>query len=130
MSVKEAAVRYDVSRAKLHRLIQLGRLHTERDPRDERVTLLRADELESLFRFPSEDVGEMSDGTDTVETAGLDGRLTEALRSKADALRSRVAGGLNPASGSVAILREERDRRGERLEGAVVGKDATHEYQK
>ena len=130
MSVKEAAVRYDVSRAKLHRLIQRGRLHTERDPRDERVTLLRADELESLFRFPSEDVGEMSDGTDTVETAGLDGRLTEALRSKADALRSRVAGGLNPASGSVAILREERDRRGERLEGAVFGKDATHEYQK
>ena len=31
LMIKEAAARYDVSRAKLHRLIGLGRLHTVKD---------------------------------------------------------------------------------------------------
>lgn len=145
MSVKEAAARYDVSRAKLHRLVQLGRLNTEKDPRDERVTLLRGDELESLFRFPSEDVQEepaeeVSDAvdasgtaeleTETDDTAGHEGRLTAKLRAQADELRRRVAGRLNPASGSGVMIGEQRDRRGEHLRGVVFGKDTTDEYQK
>ena len=40
---------------KLHRLVSLGCLHSSKDPRDERVTLLRLEELESFFMFPMEE---------------------------------------------------------------------------
>ena len=60
MNIKEASARYEVSRAKLHRLIQKGRLHTMKDPRDERLTLLEADELETLFSFPAQKENDVS----------------------------------------------------------------------
>ena len=121
LSVKEASVHYEVSRAKLHRLIQLGSLRTERDPRDERVTLLRADELEALFRFPSEEVEEMGYNTRTTDVGKAAGRLTAELRARVDALRTRVAGGRTLASDSAAIIREERERRGRQIYAGAFG---------
>ena len=52
LTIKEAAVRYQVSRAKLHRLVRAGRVHSEKDPRDERATLLRTEEPGGVFRVP------------------------------------------------------------------------------
>ena len=131
LSVKEAAVRYEVSRAKLHRLIQFGRLQTEKDPRDERVTLLRAEELEALFRFPSEEeVEEMSYDTETTYAGEATGRLTAELRAKVDAVRMRVAGGRTLAGESATIIREERERRGRQLYDAAFAADTSDEYLK
>ena len=131
LSVKEAAVHYEVSRAKLHRLIQFGRLQTEKDPRDERVTLLRAEELEALFRFPSEeDVEEMSYDTRTTNDGEVAGRLTAELRAKVDALRKRAAGGRTLAGESAAIIREERERRGRQLYDTAFAADTSDEYLK
>jgi hypothetical protein len=84
LMIKEAAARYDVSRAKLHRLIGLGRLRTVKDPRDERVTLLRTEELEKLFRFGREEETPMEYGTATTHEEHVPGRLTAELRAKMD----------------------------------------------
>ena len=86
MTIKEAAATYQVSRAKLHRLIRLGRLPTEKDPRDERATLLSAVDLETLFRFPGEEAMNVDNG----DRAGL---LTSELRARIDALRVRLSAG-------------------------------------
>ena len=49
LNIKEASVRYNVSRAKLNSLISLGHLHAEPDPRDGRARLISSQELEELF---------------------------------------------------------------------------------
>ena len=87
MSIREASAVYEVSRAKLHRRVKTGRLHSEKNPRDERVTLLSTDDLEALFQAPGENVREMSYGNmeNRIEEAG---RLTAGARARVDALRS------------------------------------------
>ena len=122
MMIKEAAVRYGVSRAKLHRLIQLGRLRTAKDPRDERVTLVQTEDVEALFRFPrEEEVGDMGYRTGTYDTSEPAGRLTPELTARMDALRMRVSGGRTFPDDSAEIIREERERRNREIERAVSG---------
>ena len=119
LSIKEAAVQYEVSRAKVHRLIRAGHLRVRKDPRDQRVTLLRQDELDTLFVLPEDTAGDdmnyQATRTTTTEAAG---RLTAGMRARVDALRGRAAArGVD----STTIIREERDRRSEELGGAVSG---------
>ena len=121
INIKEAAAHYEVSRAKLHRLINLGRLQTATDPRDERVTLLQAEELESLFHFPTEEVEEVSYEADKMNETVATGRLTAELRGRIDALRKRISGGRTLAGDSTAIIREERERRSQQIYRASFG---------
>ena len=109
--VKEAAVRYGVSRAKLHRLIQLGRLKTFKDPRDERVTLVCIQEVEAVFRFPDEEVVDMGNQVGTGSTERSSGRLTQGKRDRIDALRRHISAGKWLPQDSVEIIREQRERR-------------------
>ena len=118
LSIKEAAVQYAVSRAKVHRLIRSGQLQARKDPRDRRVTLLRQHELDRLFYIP-EDTTRDDMKNETTETTG---RLTSEMRARADALRGRMAArGTARAVDSTAIIRAERERRGAELGDAVMG---------
>ena len=121
MTIKEAAVQYQVSRAKLHRLIRSGRVQTVKDPRDERATLLKTAELQSLFRFPLEATMDTENDTSTSYAMRSDdhsaGRLTTEWRARIDALRMRVSAGGSRAEDSVDIIREGRERRTTELYG-------------
>ena len=121
MSIREAAARYEVSRAKIHRLVQTGRLQTSNDPRDERITLLRAEDLETLFRFPRYEVADMRYETDTASMEAHAGRLTTAKRERIDALRMRAAGGGHLTTDSAGIIREEREKRSRQIDRAAIG---------
>ena len=121
LNIREASVLYDISRAKLHRLIRSGRLRTETDPRDERATLLSAEELEALFQIRREDD---MDTSKYAKSGGFGmnygaGRLTGDARVRVDALRMRVSGGKRVVGDSVDILREARDERSAQLYGDV-----------
>jgi len=119
LSIKEAAVRYEVSRGKVHRLIQSGRLETQKDPRDRRVTLLRPDELDRLLNLPGNGMGDdMNNEMTSTELKEATGWLTGELRSRVDALRLRVAGRTVGVVDSTAIIREERERRSRELDDA------------
>ncbi len=120
--IKEAAAQYRVSRAKLHRLIQAGRLRATTDPRDERVTLLRTDELERLFSLPlEEEEPEMGYQTDAEDYRA--GNLTAELCAQMDTLRARVFEGQKLKGDSTEIIREERQRRARQLLGAAGDAD-------
>ena len=87
--IREAAVRYSVSRGKLHRLIQQGRLETHKGPTDERITLLRTGDLDEMFRFPGEEGGQMMYETDAKKNPP--GYLTPELCARMDAVRTRIS---------------------------------------
>ena len=101
MMIREAAVRYEVSRAKLHRLVKTGRLQATKDPRDERVTLLRIEDLEAMFRFPEAEASEMEYSVDRVPNH-TPGRLTPELMAQMDALRWRIYKGRKSPVNSTA----------------------------
>ena len=103
LNIREASVRYNVSRAKLSSLISLGHLQTEPDPRDGRARLISSQELEELFGLTEGD--NMYEGTNTT------GRLTAPARGRLDALRRRVAMTGKKATDSVDIVREIRAER-------------------
>ena len=139
LNIKEASVQYNVSRGKLHSLINLGHLHTEPDPRDGRARLLSSQELEELFGLTGGDPltegdttegdsltgggttgGDSLTGGDTTEgdtmykspyTAYTTGRLTSLARGRLDALRRRVTVTGKRATDSVEIIREMRAER-------------------
>ena len=122
MTIKEAAVRYEVSRSKLHRLATTGRVQTEKDPRDERATLIRIEDLEALFQFPTEEAMNAEAATPVYDASGeggeyIVGRLTAEWRNHIDALRTRVMAGRRFAEDSVDIIREGREARSADLEG-------------
>ena len=121
MSIKEAAVRYRVSRAKLHRMIRHDRLETAKDPRDERATLLRTEDLEALFRFPAEEEEAVTYDRSRAYESAVAGRLTADLRARVDAMRVRIAGGKPLAGDSAAVIREEREKRSRHIEEALGG---------
>ena len=123
LSIKEAAVQYDVSRAKVHRLIRAGQLRARKDPRDRRVTLLLQDELDRLFDIAEHTTrDDMNYETTGIVTTKTTGRLTSGMRARVDALRGRMAArGTARAFDSTAIIRAERERRSVELGGAVVG---------
>ena len=139
LNIKEASVQYNVSRGKLHSLINLGHLHTEPDPRDGRARLLSSQELEELFGLTGGDpltggdttegdsltgggttegdplTGSGTTGGDTMYkspyTAYTTGRLTTSARGRLDALRRRIAVTGKRATDSVEIIREMRAER-------------------
>ena len=118
--IREAAARYGVSRAKLHRLVQLRRLKASKDPRDERVTLVRTEDLDQLFRFPLEDNEETMYSTDKSSEAST-GHLTAELCARMDSLRRRVSAGKRFTTESAEIIREEREKRTRQLYDAISG---------
>ena len=123
LMIKEAAARYSVSRAKLHRLIGLGRLRTVKDPRDERVKLLRTEELDEVFRFGREEASPMEYRTVATREELVPGRLTAELRAKMDELRWRISKGRKLPTDSVDIIREEREKRTRQVYRAAFGKE-------
>ena len=121
MYIKEAAVRYSVSRGKLHRLIQQGRLETHKDPTDERITLLRTGDLDEMFRFPGEEGGQMMYETDARKSPP--GYLTPELCARMDAVRTRISKRLGGRvlPDSADLIRREREKRTRQIDRAVSG---------
>lgn len=115
LNIRDAALKYEVSRSKLHRLVRSGQLHVQTDPRDGRASLLSSAELEALFSIPRE----TSVNTDTtVKDKAGKGYLTAEARARIDALRFRATGGKRLAVGSADIIREARDIRSQETSGA------------
>jgi hypothetical protein len=124
LNIKEAAATYQVSRAKLHRLINQGRLRTAKDPRDDRATLLQVEELESLFSLPRDGVREGENMTS--EYDGLEpGRLTAEWCAKMDEMRNRITARYGkPTTNSVDVIREMREERDRGLIRLAFGEEA------
>ena len=118
MMIKEAAATYSVSRAKIHRLISRGRLTAVEDPRDERVKLLRKEELDALFQLHAEEGNEV--GYDAEQAIG---RITPEVAARMDAVRERIAASGIRLPDSTGIIREERDRRSRHLYDVSSGAD-------
>ena len=115
VSIKEAAVAYRVSRTKIHRLVKSGAVRSSSDPRDDRITLVSVDDLDS--RFHGETVMDMN------STATLVGVATADKLNRMNAIR---AGGTAAGTGSdsTEILREARAGRSSELDARSTG--ATH----
>ena len=118
MMIREAAATYSVSRAKIHRLISRGRLTAVEDPRDERVKLLRKEELDALFELYGEEASEMR-----YDTAEATGRITPEVAARMDAVRERIAASGPMLPDSTGIIREERDKRSRHLYEVATGID-------
>ena len=118
LNIKEASVQYEVSRAKLHRLVRSGRLSAAKDPRDERATLLSSEELEALFGFVEEEdmVTRIDETYEEARMSYRAGRLTVEARGRIDALRMRVSAGRRLPGDSTDLLREARERRSAQLD--------------
>ena len=118
--IKEAAVRYDTSRGKLHRLVKQGRVRTAKDPRDERATLLRTDDLDNVFEFPRKRAEDMTYNTrqpDRIVATGLTRELSDQL----DALRMRISRGKRSSVDSTDVIREEREKRSRHIDRVIRG---------
>lgn len=106
-SIKEAAVAYQVSRTKIHRLVKSGVVRATKDPRDERVTLVNLDDLDT--RFLGENTMEMMSMANVVGIATMEKLNTmTAIRERSAAYGIR--------SDSTEILRQERDTRSRELD--------------
>lgn len=106
-SIKEAAVAYQVSRTKIHRLVKSGVVRATKDPRDERVTLVNIDDLDT--RFLGENTMEMMSMANVVGIATMEKLNTmTAIRERSAAYGIR--------SDSTEILRQERDTRSRELD--------------
>ena len=112
LSIKEAAVAYRVSRTKIHRLVKSGAVHSASDPRDDRITLVSVDDLDSRFS------GEIVMDTDSAAT--LVGIATADRMNRMDAIR---AGGVAAGGGrdTTEILREARAARSGELSARSLG---------
>lgn len=111
-SIKEAAVAYQVSRTKIHRLVKSGVVRATKDPRDERVTLVNFNDLDT--RFLGENAMEM------MSMANIVGIATVEKLNTMTAIRERSAApGL--CGDSTEILRRERYTRSRELDGRSVG---------
>ena len=112
LSIKEAAVAYRVSRTKIHRLVKSGAVRSSSDPRDDRITLVSVDDLDS--RFHGETVMDMN------SAATLVGVATADKLNRMNAIR---AGGAATGIGSdsTEILREARAGRSSELDARSMG---------
>ena len=106
-SIKEAAVAYQVSRTKIHRLVKSGVVRATKDPRDERVTLVNLDDLDT--RFLGENAMEM------MSMANVVGIATVEKLNTMTAIRERSAA-YGIRSDSTEMLRQERDMRSRELD--------------
>ena len=110
LSIKEAAVAYRVSRTKIHRLVKSGAVRSADDPRDDRITLVSVDDLDSRFR--GETVMEMNSATTLVGVATAD---------KLNRMNAIRTGGTTVGSNSTEILREARAGRSSELDVRSMG---------
>ena len=120
LSIKEASVAYEVSRTKIHRLVKSGAVRSSRDPRDDRITLVSVDDLESRFRGDT-----VMDMNSWGAFAGL---ATADRLNRMNAIR---AGGSTAGVGSDStdILRAQREARSRELDMRSAGEDDdTYEY--
>ena len=106
LSIKEAAVAYRVSRTKIHRLVKSGAVHSSSDPRDDRITLVSVDDLDSRFR--GETVMDMN------SAATLVGVATADKLNRMNAIRASGAVA-SVGSDSTELLREARAVRSSEL---------------
>ena len=112
LSIKEAAVAYKVSRTKIHRLVKSGAVRSSSDPRDDRITLVSVDDLDS--RFHGETVMDMN------SAATLVGVATADKLNRMNAIRAGgAAAGIG--SDSTEILREARAGRSSELDARSMG---------
>ena len=63
LNIRDAALKYEVSRSKLHRLVHSGQLRVQTDPRDGRTSLLNTAELETFFSAPERAVSHKGDAS-------------------------------------------------------------------
>ncbi|MYB49056.1 MAG: helix-turn-helix domain-containing protein [Dehalococcoidia bacterium] len=112
LSIKEAAVAYKVSRTKIHRLVKSGAVRSTDDPRDDRITLVNVDDLDS--RFHGDTVMDMN------SAATLAGVATVDKLSRMNAIRAGGAAG-GAGSDSTEILREARAGRSSELDARSMG---------
>ncbi len=119
--IKEAAVQYDVSRSKLYRMIQAGKVRTATDPRDRRATLLHVEDLEEYFRFAPDEAENAMGYTADRYTIETEGTLTAIWRARIDKLRARAAMSGRLGGDSVDIIREAREARDDQLDSSISG---------
>ncbi len=112
LSIKEAAVAYRVSRTKIHRLVKKGAVRSTSDPRDDRITLVSVDDLESRFR------GETV--MDINNAATITGIATADRLNRMNAIRASGATAV-VRSDSTEILREARAARSGELDMRSMG---------
>ena len=132
MSINEAAAFYGVSRAKLHRLIRFGQLSTQKDPLDNRVTLLIDAELKAIFQFPGNCFRDLKKSTDKpVDKERMSGTLTHILRAEVDLLRERLMDSMDEGVGNIIVRGDDAGSRRERHRyEATFGGESNEEYQK
>ncbi len=106
LKIGEAAVRYHVSRVKLWRLIQSGKLHAVKDPRDERAKLVSEEDVTRIL---------------TPEGDGPVGRLTAERIARMDEFVKRVFGDRTVDVDITELIREEREKRTQQLMEALQG---------
>jgi hypothetical protein len=107
LNIRDAALKYEVSRSKLHRLVRSGQLRVQTDPRDGRASLLNSGELEAFFS--TSEGASLDEETGALQPAkhrANNGYLTDEARTRIDALRTRATGG-RPLS--VDIIRDSRN---------------------
>jgi|GEM_PF-1441729 hypothetical protein len=112
LNIRDAALKYEVSRSKLHRLVRSGQLRVQTDPRDGRASLLNSDELEAFFTTP--EGADLNEGIGAIEAArnqANKGYLTAEARARIDTLRSRATGGRRLSVNSADIIQEARNPR-------------------
>ena len=111
LSIKEASVAYRVSRTKIHRLVKSGAVRSTGDPRDDRITLVSVDDLDS--RFLGETVMDINNA------ATLAGIATADRLNRMNAIRASVATA-GVGSDSTDLLREARAARSGELDARSV----------
>jgi hypothetical protein len=112
LNIRDAALKYEVSRSKLHRLVRSGQLRVQTDPRDGRASLLNITELEAFFSTPDgDDLNEGAGALEAAEHQAKKGYLTAEARARIDALRIRASGGRRLSVNSADIIQEARDSR-------------------
>ena len=119
LSIKEASVAYEVSRTKIHRLVKSGAVRSANDPRDDRITLVSIDDLDSRFR---------GDTVMDMNSVAYTGVATAEKLNRMNAIRAGGAAA-GVGSDSTEILRVEREARSRELGARSIGAAAdTGEY--
>lgn len=112
LNIRDAALKYEVSRSKLHCLVRSGQLRVQTDPHDGRASLLNTAELETFFSPPEGAVSHKGDGSlEPVTHQANIGYLSDEARARIDALRVRANEGRQLSVSSEDIIKEARGSR-------------------
>jgi excisionase family DNA binding protein len=107
LKIGEAAARYHVSRVKLWRLIQSGKLRAVKDPRDERARLVQEEDVARILM--------------PIEEDGPTGRLTPERVGRMDEFVKQVFGDKSIDGDVTELIREEREKRTSQIMEALSG---------